>query len=102
MNRLEVLGVGAADPVPPERPVLGLILGGKARTRGDGLPQALLCLLRGVSPHLGTPRTLRERTLQAGRKVCSRTCAVPGTSCPHPGLPASQECASSAPNQAPA
>ena len=49
MNRLEVLGVGAADPVPPERPVLGLILGGKARTRGDGLPQALLCLLRGIN-----------------------------------------------------
>lgn len=55
MNRLEVLGVGAADLVPPERPVLGLILGGKARTRGDGPPQALLCLLQGLSPHLGTP-----------------------------------------------
>lgn len=31
-------------------------------------------------PHL-------ERTLQAGRKVCSRTYAVPGTSCPLPGAP---------------
>ena len=99
MNCLEVPGVGAADLVPPEWPVLGLTLDGKARTRGDGPPQALLCLLLGLSPHLGTPQALRQRTLRAGRKVCSRICA--SLACPA-WTRGSQECASSAPNQAPA